>query len=101
MASNRWPYKDHDEELDFDIDWAGTVDEPGRTYGDPLRTSIWFISKNDDGVLIIRSDSLSANSTKVWLAGGTIGRTYRLTNRITTLAGRTMDLTGVLTVREK
>lgn len=101
MSGHTWPNKDPNEYLDFDVDWAGSAVAPGRTYNDPLTSSQWFISKNDDGVLIMESDSYSPTSTKLWLSGGTLGRRYSITNRISTAGGRIMDITGFLTVREK
>src|SRR5882672_309757 len=98
---DKWPDKDPNEVLDYDIDWAGTSDAPGRAFGDNLNSSLWMITKNDDSVLIMTTNSFAATAAKVWLSGGTLGTQYKLTNRVTTVGGRTMDKSGFLLIKEK
>lgn len=99
---DRWPDKDPDEELDYDIDWAGTAADPGRAFGDPILSSTWSITGNtDDTILVIGATSFSAIATKVWLTGGTLNRQYRLTNEVLTTGGRTMNKSGLVTIKEK
>lgn len=99
---DKWPDKDPDELLDFDIDWAGTASDPGRAFGDALLTSLWEISTDtDDTFLIIGSTSFSAIATKIWLSGGTLNRQYKITNEVTTTGGRIMNKSGLLTIKEK
>jgi hypothetical protein len=47
-------------------------------------------------------NALSDGSTvQVWLSGGTLGEDYTITCRVTTDAGRTMDWSAVLQVRQR
>lgn len=98
---DRWPNKDPEEELDFDIDWAGTADDPGRAYNDPLISSEWFIDTPNDGALILGTDVWSAIATKIWVTGGTLNKRYQVTNRVETVGGRIMDKSGYIPIREK
>lgn len=98
---DRWPDKDPNENLDYDIDWAGTVDAPGRAFGDALASSVWAITGNDDTVLVIGITSFSTTIAKVWLSGGTLKVNYKLTNTVTTVGGRTMEKSGYLLIKEK
>jgi hypothetical protein len=89
-----WPPKDPDEVLDYQIDWSD------RLSGDTLLTSDWTIS-GDDSVLVEDSNSISGDSTIIWLSAGTLAETYDLLNRVTTTGGRTMDQTVKLKIRSK
>lgn len=98
----KWPNKDPQETLDYDIDWAGTAAQPGRSYGDTITNSLWYIDPDtDDGGLVVGNSFYSANATKIWLSGGTINKQYKITNRIVTLGGRTMEKSGYLRIKEK
>jgi hypothetical protein len=102
VAVAKWPDKDPNEVLDYDIDWAGTEEDPGRTFNDPILSSSWTITSTpDDGFLVMGANLFSATATKIWLSGGTLGKQYKITNRITTTGGRTMDKSGMVTIREK
>lgn len=102
MPLDRWPNKDPNEVLDYDIDWAGTAQAPGRAFADPLTSSFWMLTNvPDDGMLVMGATSFSSGATKIWLSGGTVNKTYKVTNRVTTSEGRTMDKTGLLTIKEK
>jgi hypothetical protein len=94
-----WPNKDPDEVEDFDINWAGPDDEgfPGRTFGDAILSSEWIIT----GSVVKDSDTFSDGVTKIWLSGGSLGETCLLTNRVTTVGGRTFDQSVKLRIRAK
>ena len=76
--SKMWPFKDPDEVLDYQVEWATStaakrkhpdkrVDDHGPRFGaDAGKTTI------------------NGTKTTVWLSGGTLNATYSLTNRITT-----------------
>lgn len=87
----KWPDKDPDEVLDYELDWTARLD------GDTISTSTWTapagITKN--------SDSHTTAVSKIWLSGGTLAVRYDLLNRITTAAGRTMDQTVSIKIKAK
>jgi len=97
---DKWPNKDPNEILDYDIEWNGTSTQPGRAYLDPLTDSQWLIT-GGDGALVLGSSSFSTTATKIWLSGGTLNKQYTITNRVVTTGGRTMDKSALLTIREK
>lgn len=75
--------KDPDSVLDYVIDWSDWLD------GDTISTSTWATPSG----ITKDSDSNNTTTTTIWLSGGTLGKTYRITNRIVTAAGRTADET--------
>lgn len=78
----RWPNKDPDEVLDYRLDWSA------RLNGDTISASTWIVPTG----ITRDTDSNDAKTTTLWLSGGS-GGNYKLTNRITTSAGRTMEET--------
>jgi hypothetical protein len=93
-----WPAKDPNDVLDYSLDW--------RTYrlvvGDNISASTWFTdSTGSPPDLTMDSDNFDADVTTVWLSGGVAGTTYIVTNRVTTDAGRSMDQSVKLKVKEK
>lgn len=89
---DRWPNKDPDDVLDYGIDWTAEIAE-----GDSIATSEWL---PDDG-LTAGETGISGTITTVWLSGGQDGRVYRVTNRVTTAAGRRMDRSAALFVTSR
>lgn len=81
----QWDSKDPDEVLDYQIDWGERLQD-----AETISTSAWTIT-GSDSVLTEDSNSISGESTVIWLSSGTLGVRYTLTNRIVTDAGRTMD----------
>lgn len=76
-----WDAKDPDEVLDYKLDWTD------RLAGDTVATSVWAAEAG----ITIDSNVFDDTSATVWVSGGTAGTTYRMTNTITTAAGRTMQ----------
>jgi len=74
--------KDPDSVIDYTMDWGTKW-----LNGDTISTSAWIIPTG----LTLVSESYSTTDTTVFISGGTEGITYRITNRITTAAGRTDD----------
>jgi hypothetical protein len=75
----KWPNKDPDEVLDYQIDWSR------RLYSDTIVTSTWPTTLPAGLTLGVMTNTL--RTTTVWLSGGVNGTTYTLTNRITTVGG--------------
>ena len=76
--------KDPNEVLPYQMDWTAWL------AGDTLATSTWLVTGGGD-TLIVDSDTNNATVTTVWLSGGSRGRTYIVTNRVTTTDLKTAD----------
>ena len=83
--------KDPHAVLDYMVDW-----EPWLK-GDTIVGSMWLPA---DG-LTIDYETFTATSATAWLAGGTVGVAYTLTNRVTTAGGRTDDRSITILVGER
>ena len=92
--TTKWPKKDPNEKLDFSLDWRVENRIP---VGDVIVASLWIAPP---GVSVV-SESFSDTVTTIWLTGGTIGETYDFLNRVTTEAGRILDKTVRLKIKEK
>jgi len=90
--AKRWTEpKDPDENLDYSIDWAPSLD------GDTIASSTWTVP-----VGVTRGlDTNTETITTIWLTGGTAGQNYELMNRIVTAGGRTREQTCSLRVSNK
>src|SRR5512135_2068022 len=71
--------KDPDDVDNWGIDWSKELD-PGET----LIDSQWLFDDAADALLTILLDTRGSTSTVLWLSGGTIGKLYKITNRVTT-----------------
>lgn len=85
----KWPRKDPADIADYQINWEQLLG------ADTIATSAWTVT----GGLVIDSQSHTTTSTTVWLSGGTVGL-QRITNRITTAGGRTLERTVEMEVRQ-
>lgn len=86
--------KDPDAVLDYSVDWSAWLGD------DTIVTSAWIVT-GPDALLVVDSDSRSSTATTVWLSGGTLFRTYTVTNRVTTAAGRTDDRSISFKIEQK
>ena len=101
MSIEKWPFKDPDEDLDYDIKWGPRIDQDNN---ETIVTSTWDIPSG-----VTTHDQAINNSylidggprTKIWIAGGTIGQTYEFTNHVATSAGRYMDKSAKLKIKVK
>lgn len=99
----KFPYKDPDETQDYELDWTARLDALP-TADDTIDSSSWSIVTDMSGhaaPLVIEAIQKSDNETRVWLSGGTTGEKYELLNRVTTTAGRIMDQTCELKIKER
>lgn len=87
----KWPDKDPDELLDYEIDWAA------RLVDDTISGSTWIVPVGVDKA----SDASTDAATTIWLSGGTLGESYVLTNRVETTGGRIMDQSVQIKIRSK
>jgi len=74
--------KDPQSVLDYGFDWSDWLDT-----GDTVSTSTWNVPTG----ITEDSDSNTGTTTTVWLSGGTVGKKYKITNRMVTADGRTVD----------
>lgn len=87
--------KDPDAHLDYGHDWTPWLD------GDTLADSTWLITPTTLSPLLPAATSHSATGATVWLSGGLTGTRYRVTNRVTTAAGRIEDRSFLVTIAER
>jgi hypothetical protein len=66
----------------YDIDWTEAL------AGDTIASSTWTATPSA-GVML-SSTAMTGASTKVTMAGLTLGQVYRLENMVTTAAGKTL-----------
>jgi hypothetical protein len=87
--------KDPDAIVDFQWNWSDYLDYFDD--GDTIDSSDWLVPPG-----IAKADESHTGSTAtIWLEGGTVGKTYRVTNRITTVGGRTDDRTRSIRVVDR
>lgn len=84
--------KDPDAVLDYSIEWSKWLD------GDQIQESEWFVS---DQEVEASEESNTATRSTVWLAGGIVGQSYTVTNRIATFGGRPDDRSFVIQVQDR
>ena len=84
--------KDPQAVLDYGFDWSDWLDT-----GDTLSASTWTVPTG----ITKDSDSNTTTTTTIWLSGGTVGKTYKITNRITTVGGRGTDRSLYVKVENK
>ena len=90
--------KDPDAVLPYEFDWSEWLDAA------EIDASDFIISGSDSDLTEDSSSVLAGNqSTRVVLSGGTVGVTYRVTNRITTdeTPARTDDRSFFIKVKER
>lgn len=68
--------------LDYAINWASWPLQTGET----ITASTWTVPAGITQTT--PAPSFTSTTTTIWLTGGTIGATYRLTNHVTTSGGR-------------
>ena len=91
--------KDPNAKLDYGIDWTDWLKQRNGST-DQIVASTWTIS-GPDTALTQTDSSFSTTQTGVWLAAGTNGSTYAVTNHVTTAAGREDDRTLTIAVKQR
>lgn len=84
--------------LDYTLDYNDAAD-PYLEGGETISTSTWSVAPT--GELIIDADSNTTTTATVTVSAGTAGNVYRLTNTLTTSAGRTEERSIILRVQER
>ena len=111
--SYKWPDKDKDETLDYNIDWSRFLGE------DTITSSNWYITDADgvkqlatssntpiNGLNVlfgVGATSVSSNGkvTTARLSAGTNNVRYKISNQIGTASGLTYERSVFLRVRDK
>jgi len=84
--------KDPQSVLDYGFDWSDWLDTD-----DTVSTSAWNVPTG----ITEDSDSKTTTTTTVWLSGGTVGKKYKITNRMVTDDGRTVERSFYIKVVSK
>ena len=82
--------KDGGDDLDFYLDWSDILPA-----GDVIASSVWTVPSG----LTSHDEAFTDTTTVIWLAGGTEGTQYSLTNVVTTAAGRIIERDVILKVK--
>lgn len=91
MADSTW-IKDPDAVLDWHFDWTDWLSS-----GETITSSNFFVTSG----LVVNSTSFTSSNTTIWLAGGSAGTPYTVTNRISTNQGRTDDRSVTVRVKDR
>ncbi len=83
--------KDPNATLDYRFVWSAWL------AGDEIATSTFLLP---DGLTMLSNSNTDRTAT-ILVSGGTACSRYRVTNRITTVNGRTTDRTVVIAIREQ
>ncbi len=97
MANNAFVKDPHAVEW-FGVDWTGRLQGDEVFAADTIVSSDWIIPEG----LVEEDDMTMTKAAGVKLSGGTVGATYRVTNRIVTAVnGETLDGTIEISVAEE
>lgn len=80
--------------LDYAVDWA-----PWLQAGETISNSTWTVPTGLTQAT--PAPSHSNGKAVIWITGGTVGESYRLTNHITTSAGRQDERSLMLEVTQR
>lgn len=84
--------KDPQGTIEYTVRWTAWLD------GDTLTASSWILPT---GTLTNVSESNTTTDAVIFLASGTVGTIYEVTNRITTAAGQKNDQTISILIQDK
>ncbi|AZG48854.1 phage fiber-tail adaptor protein [Gordonia insulae] len=87
--------KDPNAKLDYGINWSDWL-RPG----DTITASTWTVT-GPDAALVNSDPGFTTTEATVWLAGGTLGKTYDAVNHITTAQGREDDRTLKVRIEQR
>ncbi len=83
------------EVKDYQVDWSRHLLVGGVDVGDTISTSSWAVETG----ITKNTDTKTSSTTTVWLAGGTEGTHYTVTNTVVTAQGRTYERSIVIQVK--
>jgi hypothetical protein len=86
--------KDPQADLDYRFEWELWLD------GDTISTSDWAVQSGSG--FTMHDDSIDGTDTIIWLEGGNVADVrWRVTNTITTAAGRVEERSLMVQVKER
>jgi hypothetical protein len=85
--------KDPNANLDYVVDWTAWLAQTG----DSIQTVLWVVPSG----ITVTAQLHTTKTATVWLSGGSVGKTYRITCRITTVAGRVEDHSFNIVMEDK
>lgn len=94
MAAETHFTKDPNATIDFTVRWSSWL-----ASGDTISSSSWVLPAGT--TLVKTSESNNTTDAIIWLASGTLGEIYEITNRIVTAGGRKGDQTISILIKEK
>jgi len=94
-STGEWIEKDPDAKKDYSNDWADWL---AQSSGDTIAASSWIVDVGLTKETSPPEAFVATGLCTVWLSGGTLGKTYKVTNRITTTGGRTEDSTFLIKI---
>ena len=93
IVSAEWTH-DPQASLDYSVDWSRWLDE----ISDTILTSTWTVPTGLVQASPAPSVNVAGKITTIWIAGGTSGALYIVTNHVATAGGRTDDRSFALRV---
>jgi len=91
-----FPAKDPSGVLDYAFEWNDSRYGPWLQTDEVISASDWVV---DVGITLV-SSGISGSQTFAFISGGTVGKSYRITNTITTSDGRTTSRSAYIPIRE-
>lgn len=87
--------KDPQSRVNYAIDWSGYLD------GQTIAASEWRVDPEEEGGIAVEEASFDLNRSAARLAGGRVGRLYRIANRVTLSDGAVDERSIALRVEDR
>lgn len=87
--------KDPGAVVDHAIDWSAYL------AGQSVVASLWAVTPDEVGGVVVADEAFEAARTSVRLGGGIVGRVYRVTNRVTLSDGQIDERSVTFRVEER
>ncbi len=85
--------KDPDGIIDYTVRWTAWLPS-----GDSISSSVWFLPAPE---IVKVSEASTSTDAVIFLASGTVGQIYEVTNRIVTAGARQNDQTISILIEDK
>lgn len=88
--------KDPASSVDYSLDWSGWL-----SAAETINSTQWSIDPSGPSAPILGNETANDATRSVFVSGGTLGHRYRLTCRIQTDEGRTVDRSLTIQIAER